>query len=116
MNRTEMERLANAVTALRPDWPTSSVRSFLAKNLADRAYRDVAVALVWCATDPDTLTPARVLGAGPWWLVGGTSAPTKVPPRFVNESIPAATTEQYRGFAAAARAALTHHTPQEGAA
>lgn len=113
MNEAEIQRLAAAVNCLRTDWPVSSLRKFIASNLATRAYRDTAAAMVFCATDPDTLTPARVLGAGPWWSVGGTSAATRVPPRFEPEPTPGATTEQVRAFARAARQALTQTAPKE---
>lgn len=67
MNQTEVERLAAAVAELRTDWPVGSLRTFIARDLSHRAYRDVAVAFAWIATDPDTQTPKRVLEAGPWW-------------------------------------------------
>lgn len=67
MNEHEIERLAAAANALRPDWPAASLRTFIAKNLADRPRRDVAVALAWVACEANTAKPARVLEAGPWW-------------------------------------------------
>ena len=67
IDQTQAHRLAAAVNALRPDWPAASLSTFIRKNLAERAYRDAAVALAWVATDPETQTPARVLENGPWW-------------------------------------------------
>lgn len=67
MNDLEIARIAGAVSTLRPDWPTQSLITLLRTKLANRPRRDVAVALVWVACDSDTLTPARVLEAGPWW-------------------------------------------------
>lgn len=67
MNEHEIERIAAAVNQLRPDWPTASLRTFIAKNLADRPRRDVAVAFAWVACEANTVKPARVLEAGPWW-------------------------------------------------
>lgn len=67
MDLTETTRLAAAINALRPDWPHASLVTFLTRDLSDRAYRDVAVALTWVACDPATQTPRRVLEAGPWW-------------------------------------------------
>ena len=67
MNEHEIDRLASAFHVLRPDWPHASLRTFLAKNLANRPRRDVAVALAWIACESNTATPARVLEAGPWW-------------------------------------------------
>ena len=65
---TEIDRLAAATNALRPDWPVQSLRTFITTNLAERSYRDATVALAWVATDPTSRTPKRVLEAGPWWL------------------------------------------------
>jgi len=67
----DIERLAAALNQLRPDWPTTSLRTFIAKNLATRAKRDVAVALTWVACEPNTASPARVLENGPWWKAAG---------------------------------------------
>ncbi len=67
MNEHETERIAAAMHQLRPDWPVSSLRTLIAKKLADRPRRDVAVALAWVACEPNSATPARVLEAGPWW-------------------------------------------------
>lgn len=69
MNRNEAERLAAAVSQVRPDWPAQSVFAMLARpDLRDRSARDVAIALMWIAHDPDSRTPARVIEAGPWWM------------------------------------------------
>jgi len=67
LSRTEIERLAQAAHALRPDWPVSSLCTWLQADHATRAYRDVAVALAWVACDPQTQTPKRMNEMGPWW-------------------------------------------------
>ena len=79
----ELQRLAAMANALRPEWPTKSLLTHLAKNHADRPYRDLAVALAWIATDLQTLTPARLAEAGPWWKATSVDSPTvtHVPPR-----------------------------------
>ena len=64
---TELERLAAMGNALRPEWPTKSLLTHLRNQHAARAYRDLAVALAYIATDPKTLTPARLAENGPWW-------------------------------------------------
>lgn len=71
MNEHEIERIASAMHALRPDWLASSLRTLIAKKLADRPRRDVAVALTWIACEPNSHTPARVLESGPWWKAAG---------------------------------------------
>ena len=67
MNEHETQRIAAAIHQLRPDWPLSSLRTFIANKLSDRPRRDVALALTWVACDSETRTPARVLEQGPWW-------------------------------------------------
>lgn len=73
MNDQEIEKLAHAVNALRPDWLVSSLRTGIKTDLANRAYRDAALALVWVAVDPESKTPKRVTEDGPWWQA---TAPT----------------------------------------
>ena len=71
INKTEAERIATAVHALRPDWPVKSLMTLLLE-LKDWPYRDLAVTLTWVATDQDingnhiSQTPARVKEQGPW--------------------------------------------------
>jgi hypothetical protein len=62
----ELQRLAMAANAIRPEWPVRSLVTLLTKHAA-RPYRDLAVALAWIATDARTKTPARLSEAGPWW-------------------------------------------------
>lgn len=66
-SETEIERLAAAANAIRPEWPVRSLVTHLTNHHASRAYRDLAVALAYIATDPKTLTPARLKESGPWW-------------------------------------------------
>jgi len=67
LSRTEIERLAAAAHALRPDWAIPSLCTWLMTDHAGKAYRDVAVALAWVATDTATHTPKRMNELGPWW-------------------------------------------------
>lgn len=80
---TELERLAAAAHALRPDWPLQSLLTRLTRHHAHTAYRDLAVALAWVATDPDTKTPARLTEDGPWWHATTTPDVTRTPPRRI---------------------------------
>lgn len=77
----DIERIAAAMNQLRPDWPVNSLRTFIAKNLATRARRDVAVALAWVACESNTASPARVLENGPWWKAAGVTG--ELTPRHV---------------------------------
>lgn len=67
LSRTEVERLAAMGNALRPDWPVNSLTTHIQSNYMTRAYRDVACALAYVATDPKTNNPARMKESGPWW-------------------------------------------------
>jgi hypothetical protein len=68
LTKTEAERLAAAAHALRPDWPVSSLLTYLSRHKAS-AYRDVAVALAWIATrradqDPGAARRGRAVVEG----------------------------------------------------
>ena len=63
----EIDRLAQSVNALRPDWGAHDLKTFIANQLPDRSYTDTAKAFAIIATDPTTRTPARILQPGPWW-------------------------------------------------
>ncbi len=81
----EIDRLAAAINTLRPDWPRTSLKTFIRTRLNDRPLRDVTIALAWIAADPDTDTPARVLEAGPWWqAILITAAPDNGPRHWPN--------------------------------
>lgn len=74
MDQNQIDRIALAAHALRPDWRADSLRTFIGQQvtrsglpLRDMPARDVAVALTWIACDPDTRVPTRVLENGPWW-------------------------------------------------
>ena len=87
MTPEQIERLAAATNALRPDWPVSSLRTFIERNLAARAYRDACVAFAWVA-NTSTETPRLILEPGPWWravVVGESNNPTRYPPKIEHE-------------------------------
>jgi hypothetical protein len=110
MNEHEIERISAAMHALRPDWPMASLKTFIAKNLADRPRRDVTVALAWIACESATATPKRVLEAGPWWratAVDGSSAPRNTWP---DDAHRCRTCAQPRGECARRQAA---HSPDD---
>ena len=91
MNGNEIQRLAHAINAHRPDWMISSLRTFVERNMAAWTYRDAAVALTFVATDakpdgqPASDTPKRVLEQGPWRVAaaagGSTAMRTHAPKR-----------------------------------
>ena len=65
LTRTEIEQVAQAVNAYRPDWPVASLCSFLRRH-ENRPLRDVALELTYVALDPSSKTPARIESDGPW--------------------------------------------------
>jgi hypothetical protein len=74
IEKTDAERIAAAVNNLRPDWPIGSLMTLLGnQKIRYRPYRDIAVALTWCAVDSNTRTPGRVLEDGPWWQAAATN-------------------------------------------
>lgn len=80
LDDNDVHRLAAMAFALRPDWPLRSCTTFIGENLTGRAFRDVAVALAYIATEPNTATPKRVLEAGPWWRATQAQGNTMRPP------------------------------------
>lgn len=66
LTNTQIERLSGMANQLRPEWPVNSLVTYIKKHRS-RAYRDIAVALAWVATDDASHTPARLDENGPWW-------------------------------------------------
>ena len=78
MNRAEAEQIATAVSIIRPDWLRTSLVTTLGRlpeHYRIRPARDVHLALLWLAYDPDTKTPGRLGQEGPWWGVGSLAGP-----------------------------------------
>lgn len=89
MNDVDVQRLATATNALRPDWPTRSIATFLTRNLAGRPLHDAARIIVWIATEPGQTpgtyrndTPRLATEDGPWTaalIARATDEPTPTP-------------------------------------
>lgn len=75
IEKTDAERIAAAIHALRPDWPAASVLTLIGKHYQHRPVRDIAVALTWIACDPNSRTPGRITEDGPWWTAAGAWKP-----------------------------------------
>ena len=70
MNKPEAEQIAAAVTVIRPRWLQSSLATLLGNlpaRFRDRPARDVHLALLWLAYDPQQDTPRLLREDGPWW-------------------------------------------------
>lgn len=67
IEKHQAEIIAQATNAYRPDWPIRQIVTIIGRDLINRPYRDVAIALTIVATDPASKTPARVNEDGPWW-------------------------------------------------
>ena len=80
----EIQRIAAAMNALRPDWNPRSLVTFLREKHGTRSYRDLAIAGVAVATDPKTKTPYLLNEHGPWWSAAQTvrGGPALEPIRF----------------------------------
>jgi hypothetical protein len=65
LTRNEIERLASAIHGLRPDWPVTSLVTFIARR-DTRPLLDLTIELAWVAQSPDTKSPARIDEDGPW--------------------------------------------------
>jgi hypothetical protein len=76
----QIERLAAMANALRPDWPLRSIQTHIENNHTHRAYRDLAIALAYVATDSESSTPARLKQPGPWWRASLVGDETPTPP------------------------------------
>lgn len=64
----EIDRIAHAINALRPDWPVASLRTLIERpDLRNKSRCSVVVALAWVAADSASASPGRVIEAGPWW-------------------------------------------------
>lgn len=74
----ELQRVAAAMNAIRPDWPAKSCHTVLARDHAGRAFQDLVVAACAVAADPRSATPARLAEHGPWWVAAyqASRAPT----------------------------------------
>ena len=83
MNPNQARAIAKAVSFIRPDWQETSLYSLLSDLPAarrDRPARDVMLALVWLAYDPNTDKPGRLKLDGPWWHIADTAARTEAAP------------------------------------
>lgn len=85
-NNDEIQRIAAAMNAVRPDWRTSSLVTFLTKHHATRAYQDLLIAGIVVALDPKTTTPQLLNQHGRWWtaaqqVFAATATPTVGPGR-----------------------------------
>ena len=68
MTKDQAEMIATAVRVLRPEWPMQWVMEVLAHNdIRNRPMRQVVVAFMAVAADPDTKYPQRLHEGGDWW-------------------------------------------------
>lgn len=73
MSKAEARVIAESVAVVRPDWLVASLTSLLHEFRA-KPPREVHLALLWIAYDPDTRTPARIRTEGPWWGIAAKAA------------------------------------------
>lgn len=86
---TELDRLVAVFAAIRVDWPSRSIRTYLGENHQHSGAHGLLVAGAACYGDPLTKTPARLREAGPWWkaaqAASGEVDQTSAPPRHLPE-------------------------------
>lgn len=63
----EARAIGHAISALRPAWLASSVATWVTRNVPTRPARDVMLALVVAAYDPQVESPGVLNKPGPWW-------------------------------------------------
>lgn len=69
MTKDEAEKIAKAVHILRPDWPAKQILDLIGEHYRDNVARDIAVALMVVASDPESRSPSRLLESGEWWRI-----------------------------------------------
>ena len=82
MNKPEADQIAAAVSLIRPSWLQSSLATMLGNLPArhrDRPARDVHLALLWLAYDPQQDTPRLLREDGPWWNLASLTDPRTRP-------------------------------------
>lgn len=86
MNHTEAEVIASAVSLIRPAWLKTSLLTMLAKQ-QHRPARQVALALVAMAYDPEVKTPGLLNGdhGAQYWAVAAPLEPTYTPPALSDD-------------------------------
>lgn len=82
MNRNEAEQIALAVSTIRPQWLKTSLVTALGnlpRHHRDKPARDVHLALLWLAYDPQQDTPRLLREDGPWWNLAALTGPGTQP-------------------------------------
>ena len=67
-SRDDIERVAQAMHAVRLDWPVRSLVTYLADHHGQHPYRALLVAGVVVASDARTQTPKLLEQHGAWWI------------------------------------------------
>lgn len=86
-SREEIQRVAAAMNAHRPDWRLTSLTTFLTDRCAMKPYRTLAIAAIAIATDPKCATPNLLAQDGPWWA-GAFQATGEKPPLVRPSDLP----------------------------
>ncbi len=89
MNKPEAEVIASAISIIRPAWLKTSLMTMLEKH-QHRPARQVALALVAMAYDPEVKTPGLLNGDGgaPYLAVAAPLEPTYTPPALTERLCP----------------------------
>lgn len=69
MTKEEAEKVAKCIHIMRPDWPVKQILDLIGEHYRDNLMRDICIALVVVAYDPESRSPSRVLESGVWWRI-----------------------------------------------
>lgn len=67
-NSDEIGRIADAVTAIRPEWPVTKVADYLEANHGSRPFGVLAAAAVYVAAYPFASDLSWLEQDGEWWI------------------------------------------------
>jgi hypothetical protein len=67
-NQEEIGRIADAVAAIRPEWPVSKIADYLEAHHAKRPYPVLAAAAVCVAADTMSTDLSWLQEDGYWWI------------------------------------------------
>jgi hypothetical protein len=79
LNPEQIGRIADAVAAIRPEWPVGQVADYLEANHAHRSYATLAAAAIYVAAEPKARDLTALEIAGIWWITPAPRPATTVP-------------------------------------
>lgn len=78
-NQEEIGRIADAVTAIRPEWPTGQVADYLEVHHGSKMFDVLAAAAVFVAAQSMTKDLSWLEHDGHWWITQAGKVPDRDP-------------------------------------